>query len=255
MLKKMSKGFTLIELLVVIAIIAILASILFPVFARARENARRASCQSNMKQIGLGILQYTQDYDEKFPAGVPATYRGPGWAGECYPYIKSAQIFKCPSDSTVPDAPTVVGAPVVTVSYAFNANLTRYSLAILGDSAKTVALVEVEGGSAVVTDANEVGSKWASPATAGDNILQVAPDGSGSTYAAAGGVVAKYATGYSMNGAHSSNYTSTTVEGRHLGTSVFLFTDGHVKSVKPTAIDSAAVPASLTTLQGAFNPN
>jgi prepilin-type N-terminal cleavage/methylation domain-containing protein len=62
------RGFTLIELLVVIAIIAILAAILFPVFARARENARRASCSSNMKQIGLGFLQYTQDYDERMPS-------------------------------------------------------------------------------------------------------------------------------------------------------------------------------------------
>jgi prepilin-type N-terminal cleavage/methylation domain-containing protein len=69
-LKRRSRGiggFTLIELLVVIAIIAILAAILFPVFARARENARRASCQSNLKQIGLGIMQYTQDYDERMP--------------------------------------------------------------------------------------------------------------------------------------------------------------------------------------------
>jgi prepilin-type N-terminal cleavage/methylation domain-containing protein len=61
--KRFAKGFTLIELLVVIAIIAILAAILFPVFARARENARRASCQSNLKQVGLGLLQYIQDYD------------------------------------------------------------------------------------------------------------------------------------------------------------------------------------------------
>src|SRR5471032_329947 len=65
--KTVKRGFTLIELLVVIAIIAILAAILFPVFARARENARRASCQSNLKQLTLGILQYTQDYDGCYP--------------------------------------------------------------------------------------------------------------------------------------------------------------------------------------------
>lgn len=65
--KQGTKAFTLIELLVAIAIISILATILFPVFARARENTRRSSCQSNLKQIGLGIMQYTQDYDEMFP--------------------------------------------------------------------------------------------------------------------------------------------------------------------------------------------
>src|SRR5471032_2231792 len=68
-LRSSRRGFTLIELLVVIAIIAILAAILFPVFARARENARRASCQSNLKQIGLAIAQYLQDHDETMPTG------------------------------------------------------------------------------------------------------------------------------------------------------------------------------------------
>lgn len=104
---RVKSAFTLIELLVVIAIIAILAAILFPVFARARENARRSSCQSNLKQIGLGLLQYSQDYDETSP---PTNF-GPGsdnwytaqdghnykWMDAIYPYVKSEQIFMCPS--------------------------------------------------------------------------------------------------------------------------------------------------------------
>ena len=124
--KQLRSGFTLIELLVVIAIIAILASILFPVFARARENARRASCQSNLKQIGLGIAMYVQDYDEKYPmlwygAADPSVIQtapgtpgmvfkvGDGGSGTennyitymdlIYPYVKSVQIFRCPSST------------------------------------------------------------------------------------------------------------------------------------------------------------
>src|SRR5688572_27642381 len=93
-------GFTLIELLVVIAIIAILAAILFPVFARARENARRASCQSNEKNIALGFKQYIQDNGEKYPlaasSGPETKALGTGPLGE---YIKSNAIFYCPSDS------------------------------------------------------------------------------------------------------------------------------------------------------------
>src|SRR5690606_25468617 len=93
-------AFTLIELLVVIAIIAILASILFPVFARARENARRASCMSNMKQIGLGIMMYAQDHDNRLMQYNGGNRRGgetPYYHEAIQPYLKSYQIFRCPS--------------------------------------------------------------------------------------------------------------------------------------------------------------
>jgi prepilin-type N-terminal cleavage/methylation domain-containing protein/prepilin-type processing-associated H-X9-DG protein len=112
-------GFTLIELLIVVAIIALLAALLFPAFSRAREAARRTSCASNLKQIGLGVLQYAQDYDEIMvpgwldgtcaaitTTGEVATNSGTG-AGKCndnfkwmdliYPYVKSEGVFNCPS--------------------------------------------------------------------------------------------------------------------------------------------------------------
>jgi len=94
----MRRGFTLIELLVVIAIIAILAAILFPVFARAREKARQSSCASNVKQICVACLQYAQDYDEKLHLhrNEQSTY---SWADLLQPYIKNEQIFMCPSGS------------------------------------------------------------------------------------------------------------------------------------------------------------
>jgi prepilin-type N-terminal cleavage/methylation domain-containing protein len=111
-----TSGFTLIELLVVIAIIAILAAILFPVFSRARENARRSSCQSNLKQIGLGIMQYAQDYDERLPVVQCGESNCPplnnSWDENVAPYMgqkiskasgvaanQFAGIFACPSDS------------------------------------------------------------------------------------------------------------------------------------------------------------
>ncbi len=95
-----SAGFTLIELLVVIAIIAILAAILFPVFARARENARKSTCQSNLKQIGTSVMMYTQDYDETLPRtyfAVPAPAGNQSWAMILQPYVKNTQAFDCPS--------------------------------------------------------------------------------------------------------------------------------------------------------------
>jgi prepilin-type N-terminal cleavage/methylation domain-containing protein/prepilin-type processing-associated H-X9-DG protein len=100
----MRRGFTLIELLVVIAIIAILAAILFPVFAQAREKARQTSCLSNVKELGLAALMYAQDYDETLPrnrgGGSSGAYIGPYWHQIIEPYIKNRQIYRCPSEKT-----------------------------------------------------------------------------------------------------------------------------------------------------------
>ncbi len=140
------KGFTLIELLVVIAIIAILAAILFPVFAKAREKARQTSCLSNMKQIGLAHMMYAQDYDdtlcplatqvaslnEPFMPDFQATW----WVNLINPYIKSTQIFACPSH----EAPMSIGMshPEVGAFFAGGPKLARFtepaSIIICADS-------------------------------------------------------------------------------------------------------------------------
>ncbi|MEO6906359.1 MAG: DUF1559 domain-containing protein [Abditibacteriaceae bacterium] len=165
--KRKANAFTLIELLVVIAIIAILAAILFPVFARARENARRASCESNLKQIGLGLMMYTQDYDELMPTmlnsqiGSPpnATYPAnavfqyatspyQNWIQEINPYVKNWQIYLCPSP--VADAFTPLGLPDYVASgdshtnYRFNSVLLQRKLSAVQQPSSLVAVAESE---------------------------------------------------------------------------------------------------------------
>jgi prepilin-type N-terminal cleavage/methylation domain-containing protein/prepilin-type processing-associated H-X9-DG protein len=151
-----ASGFTLIELLVVIAIIAILASILFPVFARARENARRSACLSNTRQQGLGLNMYLQDYDEKFP--LYYFLNGTGWANALMPYIKSKQLFVCPNATVYQGCNPLNVDGVQSGSYGYNYHFlgdTNWgttpptpkvtSLAAIQQSSKTVAICEITG--------------------------------------------------------------------------------------------------------------
>jgi prepilin-type N-terminal cleavage/methylation domain-containing protein/prepilin-type processing-associated H-X9-DG protein len=152
----MRRGFTLIELLVVIAIIAILAAILFPVFARAREKARQTSCLSNVKQLSLGMLMYAQDFDERMPRCDCNSYSyGTCWAINPQPYVKNAQVFRCPSDSSpyplVPGAENPCGGgrpPMPTyfdrvdISYGYNLSQQGTLLADIQEPASMLMLGE-----------------------------------------------------------------------------------------------------------------
>jgi len=208
-----ARAFTLIELLVVIAIIAILAAILFPVFARARENARRASCQSNLKQINLGALQYSQDYDEKFmPYALPYGQVDNGWSVMIQPYLKSTQILQCPSNSSVD--PTTPGAQGYS-DYAINLSLSYdkvRSLSEIQESARIVQFVDEAG-----TDASS--HHW----TSGRGGADISGCG--------GGALATYRAGALI----------------HLDGQNHAFVDGHVKWLKSASDNQSAKVYNLCT--------
>jgi len=159
------RGFTLIELLVVIAIIAILAAILFPVFSRARAKARQTSCLSNLKQLGLAMSMYAQDYDEIYPMwdNFPDSWGGPGayvftWDSAIQPYMKNADLLTCPDDPWGKSAT----APNKVRSYAMPRYVSGIQDGALPAPTDTVLLVE-KGGDHTVP--RGVVGGWADAAT------------------------------------------------------------------------------------------
>jgi prepilin-type N-terminal cleavage/methylation domain-containing protein/prepilin-type processing-associated H-X9-DG protein len=249
---KHSNGFTLIELLVVIAIIAVLAAILFPVFAKVREKARQISCSSNEKQIGLGVLQYIEDNDEVYPPGgeVNATTWASNyatWCSEVLPYIKNTNVFLCPDDAQSLPVPSWASP---AVSYVANGDEDWDQAAFATDCQGVMCVVPYIGGR--TTTPLSVVTQPAATIMFAESEVSAMPGGAGYTantmYWCGQSVIAGHNWGGAQydrpdgtRAAKSSVYDPTGPNGGitpiHTGFANFAFCDGHVKAMTPASTD------------------
>ena len=226
----------MIELLVVIAIIAILAAILFPVFAQAREKARQTSCLSNTKQLGTAIQMYTQDYDETYPYACPDHWWGTIWPVNIQPYIKNEQILRCPSDGNGRKTGEDWAGP--RISYAANGlikwvNGANRMIGAMGmtqtwisDNTASLARVGRPAESIIIAEKHDPDNMmWFGPRSMyySDSVWNDAW-GCGSIPVGTRSATALYPNG--PNGC---------VPDRHSGMANFTFADGHAKAFKPAA--------------------
>jgi len=243
------RGFTLIELLVVIAIIAVLSAMLFPVYQKIRENARRTSCSSNLKQIGLAFMQYTGDNDETFPG---SSNFGSYWAQRVMPYINAPALLTCPDDS---DSLSMLTGTQTPVSYAANIKImyTTYpyvnaSISAISNPAlvgnltgpsNTVLLYE--GGRQVDGAGNWNGGRAYYDSSGASNPIEtsLSTDGSHANYMCP---ISSNRHGAGAPATPLNGTGGSSIIGFTAGSDNYLMADGHVKYLPWSQVSEADLP-------------